>query len=62
MTVEKLELNPKKYRVEITMKTVTIIDKYVKKPSKDNILENFADCVYHRMFDEKFEITIKSVE
>lgn len=56
------ELSRRKYRIEIRIKNpIVITDEYVKKPSKDNILEMFGLSVQNRMLDEKITITISEV-
>ena len=63
MSRQKAELKPKKYRVEIHMKKpIVITDLYPKRPTKNNVLENFADCIYHKMLEEHFEVVIKPVK
>ena len=63
IVLEKPELKPKKYRVEIRIRNpIVIVDEYVKKPSKDNILESFHLGVQRGEFDNKITIQVEPVE
>jgi len=62
MTLKPPELELKTVRVTIQMKPISSVDKYVKVPTQDDILEDLAVCIRKGELDHKFLITITPEE